>query len=588
MTPGTGGRRACRFARGRRAAAVLLLAVVAGLGVRLAVQRAYTPLASDSVHYVLLARTLAAGQGFISGGSQHPDLSRSPMLPLLTAAVSRASGLDALESGRLAVTLASALLVVPLFFLTRRLFGPPAALASLPLGAFSCTIGTAIHVMPAAPYLLFALGAIAAVWSAGRRPRPWRLATAGILAGAAAITRTEGVILALALAGWTAVGAGARWRSPAAPARRAGALRSGLARGAIVLSGAVLIYGPYAGWASWRLGRFSVAPGMEYIADMRAVCDRLSLRHMDGPDLPWAERTTFVVSADRTRRVLETWFDTRVLLQPAATFTGASAAPGSSVPAPGTPSLPGIAARRLRIAAESARGLPSALLDGHFLPPVPVALGVVGLAVALTRRRRRRAVLYLAAMAAVSLAPLLSHIESRFLYAPFVLGLPFAACGWGWIAVHLRAVRVGDGAVLGRALSAVVHVALAALVLASGLGHTDGTVEPLGREALHRAIAAEVANTAAGGPVLAVQMNVPFRAGCPYRPIPVGPLPVVLDYARAQGASCLVLEGDRDLERRPELAPLEQDPPPAGFRLELTRSTPRGGTLRVFRIERAK
>src|SRR5262245_66691023 len=117
MKPGPGRRRAYRYARGRRAAAVLVAAVVAGLAIRVAVQRSYTPLASDSVHYVLLARSLASGQGFVSGGSQHPDLSRSPLLPLLTAAAVRATGLDALAAGRLAVALTSALLVVPLFFL---------------------------------------------------------------------------------------------------------------------------------------------------------------------------------------------------------------------------------------------------------------------------------------------------------------------------------------------------------------------------------------------------------------------------------------------------------------------------------------
>jgi hypothetical protein len=87
--------------------------------------------------------------------------------------------------------------------------------------------------------------------------------------------------------------------------------------------------------------------------------------------------------------------------------------------------------------------------------------------------------------------------------------------------------------------------------------------------------------------VLAIQSNVPFWAGRPYRPIPVGPPSVVLDYARAQGAACLVLEGERDLARRPELEPLFEDPPPPGYTLELSRPAPQGGELRVFRIEAA-
>jgi len=595
IRPGLRG--ASRFAAGRRAAGVLLVAVAAGLAVRIVLQRQYTPLASDSVHYVLLARALAAGQGFVSGGSQHPDLSRSPMLPLLTAGVARTSGLDALTAGRVTVAVASALLVVPLFFLTRRLFGPLAALASLPLGAFSCALGTAIHVMPAAPYLLFAVGALAAAASAARRPRATALLAAGVLAGAAAITRPEGLIVAIAIAAWAGIdlltrrrsrsnrGMGAALAPVPAPAvrTRSRRLRVSAASALLVAAGAAAVYGPYTAWASWRLGRFSPVPGMQYLSDMRLVCDRLSLREMDGPDLPWAERALFVVSADRTRRVLETWFDTRVLLPPAATFAGATGSPEGPAPIPQTPSLAGIALRRLRIVGESVRSLPSALREGHFLPVVPVLLGGAGLLAALTRRRRRRAVVFLALMGAAMLAPIVSHVEARFLYAPFVLGLVVAACGWGWIGARLLAV--GRGGATGRALCAGASLALGAGVAVSGVGHTDGSLEPRAREALHRGIAGEVARAAGSGPVLSVQANVPFWAGRPYRPIPVGPPGVVLDYARAQGAACLVLEGSRDLSRRPELAPLAHDPPPAGFRLVSARPALQGGELRVFRIE---
>jgi hypothetical protein len=38
-------------------------------------------LLSDSFHYMLLGDALAHGRGFVSGGSQHPDLTRAPLLP---------------------------------------------------------------------------------------------------------------------------------------------------------------------------------------------------------------------------------------------------------------------------------------------------------------------------------------------------------------------------------------------------------------------------------------------------------------------------------------------------------------------------
>jgi len=221
--------------------------------------------------------------------------------------------------------------------------------------------------------------------------------------------------------------------------------------------------------------------------------------------------------------------------------------------------------------------------EGHYLPAVPVGLGLVGLVAALAHRSRRRGVVFLALMGCATLAPILSHVEARFLYAPFVLGLAVAAGGWGWIAARLFAVA----GLPGRALRAGASVALAAGVAVSGVRHTDGLVEPRGREALHREIAQEVGAVAGTGPVLAVQQNVPFWAGRPYRAIPIGDPSVVLDYARAQGASCLVLEGDRDFDRRPGLRRLEEGPLPPGFRLVLAKPSPQGGELRLFRLESA-
>ena len=309
---------------------------------------------------------------------------------------------------------------------------------------------------------------------------------------------------------------------------------------------------------------------------------------MDGPELPWSERATYVVSADRGRRVLETWFNARVLLPPAATFSQATGSPGGHAPIAEAPTFSHIATRRLRIIADSLRKLPSAMREGHFLPVLPVLLGIAGITAAITRPSRRRALVFLAFMGLVTLAPLLSHIEARFLYAPFALGLVAATGGWAWIAARLLAIGDSNrGDARGLVIASGAWIVLAAGVAMSGVRHTDGIVEPIAREALHRSLAKDVARLAGGRPVLAVQSNLPFWSGCPYRPIPVGSPHVVLDYARAQGASCLVLEGTRDLRRRPELEPLLSDPPPPGYRLELLRPAPQGGELRVFRIEPA-
>jgi hypothetical protein len=566
------------LARGRRAAGLLLAAMVAGVVLRLLLLSPEGSFSSDSFQYLLLADSLAAGEGYVSGGSEHPDLSRPPLLPCLVATASFFTG-DARSGAYLVTVLCSALAVVPLFFLARGIFGARAALASLPLGALSCLAASAMRILPAAPHLLLFLSAAAVAWAAARRGRPWLFLMAGALAGGAALARSEGLALAPVLALWVVVDRpGARLESPGR-----------MARAALLLVAATALYAPYSIWASQRLGRAAIVPSMEYMATMRRVSDNLGLRWVE-KWIPWQERAQSLLTADHTRRVLEVTFETGEIPE---ADPGEVAISYADVKPDETPSWRHIAWRRLRITAGNLMKLPKALKWGHFLPVAPVALGLMGLLTGLNWRRGR-GLGYLFLLTAGAVAPILSHLEGRFLYTPFALGLVVAAGGWGWLDGKLRGLldnRTGrdDGTRRGgfpgrRPMARVpIHLGLGAMVLAAGIAHSFMLRFPPEIIAVRQEVAASLEQVAPGA-LLAVQPHLAYHAGRAYRMLPVGPPSTVLDYARASGASLLVMEGSRDLRLRPDLMELGGEAPPRGFRLLLERPDPRGGTMRVFAL----
>jgi hypothetical protein len=104
-------------------------------------------------------------------------------------------------------------------------------------------------------------------------------------------------------------------------------------------------------------------------------------------------------------------------------------------------------------------------------------------------------------------------------------------------------------------------------------------------ETLYREMADATAGKLPAGPLLAVRSLMPYRAGRPYRAIPVGELPLVMEYARSQGAVGLYLEGDYDLGRRPHLEILAGSIPAPGLRLVHACPSPMGGEARLFAVE---
>lgn len=550
----------------RRVAGFLVLFVLAGFGLRLWLQGRESTLATDSFQYLLIARSLASGGGYESGGAQFPDVIRPPGLPWAIAVASWAVR-DVETAGNLVAAAAGALIVVPLFFLSRRLFGEAAAVASLPLGAFSTMTLASNRILPTAPFVLVSVAAAVAAWRAGRSARLRDGALAGALSGLAALTRMEGIVWAPAFALWILV---------AGPKDRA---RGRILAAATVLFAAAAVYAPYVGWASGRLGRFAPAPGVTYLRAMRDVSDRLGLRFAPGPDVDWTEKARFLMTADRSRLVLEAYFEDGAL--PEADDARVAPALPDELRREGVAKWRDLVARRLRIAWVNLLAVPRNLYWTHLLTPLFLALGSIGILAGLRNRATRLAVVFLAFLGAASLAPALSHMEGRLLYTFFAFELVACAAGWAAIAGWLR--RGGGPGTRGIAL--VVHVGIGLAILVNGATNVVDADDSPAREPLLRRVAQESRGSMEDGPSLAVHPNFAYHTGRPYRSLPLGSPAEVLAFARANDARSLVLEGERDLRRRPELVRLFEDPLPEGFRLIASAPHPSGRELRLFALD---
>ncbi len=552
----------------RRTALLFLLALAAGaltLGIAM---RSSSRFSSDSFHYMLLGDALAHGRGFVSGGSQHPDLTRAPLLPLLMAPLIWLLG-SPVRAGLVVVTAAAAALAIPLYFLCRALFGSRAAYAALALASLSCVLGAADRVLPTPLHLLGFLATPAVfLWALGRG-RPRAFVWAGVMCGLTVLARPEGLpLLALPLAvtllGWSPFPEHGPARLP---------VRARLAAAGWIVAGALACYGPYVAWTSARLHRFAPLPSVEYVRDTRFVTDRFGLREMT-PFIPWEERAMFLLTEDGRDRVLERYFQTRSMPAVRAEETE----PERATAGPEHPALLADRLQRLvNIAVHNLRKVPWYLRTAHLLPPVPILLGLVGVLALLRRPGGWRPLLFLAALFGIGLLPVVTNLEERFLYPPFAAGLALAAHGWGEVD-RRAAARVPSF------LRIALHGLLLLGVAAWGLTHRMSETPKLAPELAQRALAERAARTLPPGPLMAVRPHVPFWAGRRYAPLPILDPGGVLAFARLHGVQALVFQVPYDLKIRPQLQPLTADVPPAGFTRLDREPIAGGGELLLFRL----
>jgi len=199
---------------GRGTDRLVLLATLVGLILRVGFALAW-PIEprEDAAHYHQLARTLAAGSGYVDADG-HPTAFRPPGLPAFLAAIYSVAP-DVPVTGRLALAIVSTLAVPATAVLGGALGGSttrvvaafaaalyppfvtswfsPRALLSEPLAVALATVAVALVV--AAP---------------DRRPRWWATVAAGFLTGLAALTKTPLLLLTLPLAVFT--GQRSSWR----------------------------------------------------------------------------------------------------------------------------------------------------------------------------------------------------------------------------------------------------------------------------------------------------------------------------------------------------------------------------------------
>jgi hypothetical protein len=553
----------------RRTALVLLLALLAGTLTAGIAHQGISRFSSDSFHYMLLGDALAHGRGFASGGSQHPDLTRAPLLPLMIAPLIWVLG-DPVRAGIAAITLCAAALALPLFFLCRNLFGPRAGYAALPLASLSCVVGTADRVLPTGLHLLGLMATAALMVRSLKRGRPFDAFWVGVAGGLTALARPEGLPFLALPVGWTLLGPWpfAEGLPPARP------LRTRLAVAAWIVAGAALCYGPYAGWASARLHRLALLPSLQYVNDTRYVSDRFGLRGMT-PFIPWEERALFLLTADGQERVLDLYFHTRRMPDARTSQT----LPQAATAGPENPARTrNLVARRIQIARRNLRLVPSHLRGGaHLLPPLPLLLGLVGVIACLTRRGGWRPLLFTAALMGFGLLPVVTNLEDRFLYAPFAAGLVVAAAGWGEID-RRTSTRLPATARI------ALHAALLCGIAASGMTHRMTESPKLDLELAQRTLAARAQPSLPPGPILAVRPHFPFWAGRAYGPLPILGPEEVLAFARKHGVQALILQVPYDVKNRPQLAALAQAIPPPGFTRIDRQPIAGGGELLLFRL----
>jgi hypothetical protein len=204
------------------------------------------PVSPDSCEYLIGGLSLFAGRGYVDHGGNVQTLF-PPFYSLLIGAPA-SFGFNPIVTARLLTLLASALTIVPLGLLTRRLFGAAAALATcLFFALLPLRLQISTMVWSESVYLLLLVLAVW-LWAIEReKPSRLRAAAVGLSLGLAYLTRPEGLVSALVLLAFGVYGFGL-WR------------RARLSSLAVCAATLIAVTLPWVIFVHAQTGRWTISP----------------------------------------------------------------------------------------------------------------------------------------------------------------------------------------------------------------------------------------------------------------------------------------------------------------------------------------
>ena len=182
------------IAGARREHLWLLLAVIGALALRLFLASLPRVIRWDEPDYLWLGKSLLTGKGYTIAGV--PELHYTPLFPVLAGAVYLLSGNPELGSSFWYV-LSGALLVLPVYFLARRIYGRRVALLSAVLVGIFPGLSSAVlywGTMTEPPFILLIYCALWAAMVALNGDKLWTYAVLGGLLSLAYLLRPEGIV----------------------------------------------------------------------------------------------------------------------------------------------------------------------------------------------------------------------------------------------------------------------------------------------------------------------------------------------------------------------------------------------------------
>jgi len=491
----------------------------------------------DEGYYLLLSRSLRAGQGFMLNGLPHVAL--SPLQPLVVAVLSF-TGLPDLWVSRLLAAVCGALLVLPVAVLAKRWFGQRGAVTAALFAAVFPALLTFLPFFPGERrslyygseplYLVLALSAIAGGVRAVDDGR-WRWwLVAGALSGLAFLARLEGIVLSLAL-GMVAVGAlAARGRLALWPRAVA----------ALLVGGAVAA--PYLVYLHAAMGRWVLSGRVQAaVAEAAPGAPSPTPRLGSGGDILrdfiWGGnqqpflRAVYSLDASGTRMASQYWgVPRRAQAAPPARVAREPGRPRPDAAPPDTHDVP---------VSGSGPGV-GATLAGAIGVVVPIWFIVVALYGLSRAKPLSDAVLWLAPMLVASVVPaVLAYAEPRalILLGPAACILAAGACGQTRAWLERRSGNAG----FGRLVPAVVALVLA-VPTARDVARSWTQQTPLQQIASARRGVGEhlERNLPPEGKIVSLNPAVAIWAHREWRVLPYADLDRIVGYAQAQGAGTIV------------------------------------------------